>query len=207
MANSFGGLGLTQDRRFSSRPIPIAGRRLFSATFGQALPPALKIGTTAPTGYDDHGSVLLGKVDVSVEITKQSIDLGRIPTPHRFYIESQRGTFKATLQEYEPEIISLAAGQDGVPTTAAGYSQVYIGGALGSVRRFLVIDDFDVDNTNDSFPWDEYWWTTSNGQLGGTFALGEDKAATTIPIEVELLAMSISGVNRLLEFRAIDAAA
>ena len=199
-----GGFGLTQARSISE-PIGISGRRILSAAKSAALPSPVKIEIgSVPSAYFDHGSIVQGRVDVQVEINIDSIDLGRIPSPHRFYITGQRGTIRANLQEYQPEMISLAAGGTGVPTTASGYSQVYIGGQLGAERRILVMDDFDVDFATDGFGWDQYWWTTPNAQAGGSFTLAEEKAQTVVPIEYQLLVFDISGVNRLLEYRAIN---
>lgn len=200
-----GGLGLTQERRFSTQPIPISGRRILSAAKNAALPsPAKIVAGALPTGYVDHGSVSQGRVEVNVEINKDSIDLGRIPTPHRYYITGQRGTIRAQLQEYQPEMVDLQAGNTGVPLTAAGYSEVYIGGKLGSERRILVFDDFDVDFAADGFLWDQYWWTSPNAQAGGTFTLAEEKAATVIPVEYELLYFTQGNFSRLLHYLAID---
>jgi len=200
-----GGLGLTQDRYFSSQPIAISGRRILSAASQTALPSPLKIVAGAlPTAYTDHGSMVQGRVEISVEINVESIDLGRIPTPHRFYISGQRGSIRGNLQEYQPAMVDLATGGDGTPTTASGYSQVYIGGVLGNERRLLVFDDFDIDYANNGFRWDQYWWTTPNAQCAGSFTLAEEKAQTVVPIEYQLLVFSVSGINRLLEMRAIN---
>lgn len=198
------GIGVTQERRFSSQPISISGRRILTAANSAALPTALKIiAGSLPTGYTDLGSMVAGKVDVSVTINKQSIDLGRIPSPHRFFIASQSGQVKAQMQEYQPEMIDTQAGGTGTVATAAGYSYVYIGGRLGSLRRILIFDDFDVDFANDGFGWDQYWWTNPTAQAGGSFTLTDDKLATVIPVEFELLAFAISGINRLLQFVGI----
>lgn len=200
-----GGFGLSQSLRFSSQPIPISGRRILSAAKNAALPTAAKIVSgSVPTAYTDHGAVVQGKVNVQVDINIDSIDLGRIPSPHRFYITGQKGTIGANLQEYQPEMVDLAAGGTGTPATASGYSQVYIGGRLGAERRVLVIEDFDVDYTNDGYSWDQFWWTTPDAQAGGTFTLAEEKAETVIPISYNLLNFEISGIERLLEMRAIN---
>lgn len=201
-----GGFAMSQARRFSTQPIPISGRRILSGAKDLTLPTAAKIvAGSLPTGYTDHGSVVQGKVDISVELNVDSIDLGRIPTPHRFYITGQTGFVRANMQEFQPEMVSLAAGQSGTPATATGYSNVYIGGALGSERRVLVVNDFDIDFTNDGYLWDQIWWTTPDGQCGGSFTLAEEKTVqTVIPIEYKLLAFDISGINRLLESRWIN---
>lgn len=200
-----GGFGLTQGRRFSSQPIGISGRRILTAAASAALPTAAKIVSgSLPTGYVDHGSIVQGLVNITVTINVDSIDLGRIPSPHRFYITGQKGNITANLQEYQPEMIDLAAGGDGSPATGSGYTEVYIGGVLGDERRILVLDDFDVDFASNGFNWAQFWWTQERAQAGGTFTLGEEKAQTVVPIDYNLLTTDVSGINRLLYFRAIN---
>jgi hypothetical protein len=204
-----GGFGITQDKRFSSQPLCISGRRLLSADPTTPLPTPGKIVLGAiPTGYTDHGSIVKGLVNIAVDITLDTIDLGRIPSPSRYYIGGQKGNIKANLQEYQPEMVSLAAGGTGTPTVVGsgptGYTQVYMGGKIGSIRRVLVVEDFDVDFATDGFNWAQFWWHSANSQAGGTFTLTEEKAETVIPIDYNLLVVEINNVNTLLESRMIN---
>jgi len=204
------GLGIGQDRRFATQMVGVSGRRLVSALSSVAAPSTITPITGAPpAGYIDHGSIVQGKVEVSVDVSQDSIDIGRLPSPLHYYMTGQKGMIKCSQLEYQPEMIDLATGGDGViaPVAAGGGSREYkyiaIGGQLGSQRRVLVYDSFDVDFTNEGFRWDQYWWLAL-AQASGTFAQAEEKAAVVVPIEFNLLAQSIASVNRLLEFYAIQ---
>jgi len=189
------------------RVLHIAGSRILTAPKNAFLPTVHQILIGAePSGYVDHGSIVAARVEISVELTKETIDLGRIPTPARAYLSAQRGTIRANLQEYQPEQIDLATGGSGTPEFGTNFKRSYIGGKLGTEKRILILDDFDTDPLVDAEIWYQYWFTSPDAQSGGSFTRAEEKAAFVIPIEYELLAFSVGGFNRLLEYRAISIA-
>lgn len=196
------GLGITQ-QRISSQPIPISGRRLLSSLPTTTLPPSKIVAGAIPAGYEDHGSILAGAIELSIDITKDVIALGRIPSPKKQYITGQSGVLKMKLQEFQPEIISFSTSFDSNVSTGLGYSYVYLGGKMSGTRRVLIFDDFDVD-LNDGFHWAQFWWTNPYAQFSGSFALQDDKLATVIPYEIYLKDYLVSQQDTLLEFRAID---
>jgi hypothetical protein len=199
------GYAYTQEQKFSTRVLHIAGSRVLTAPQNQALPTVGQVLIGAePSAYFDHGSIVSALVEINLELTRESIDLGRVPTPARFYLSAQKGTIRFRMQEYQPEYIDLAAGGTGTLETGSGFVRSYLGGKLGTVRRILILDDFDTVVGVDAEPWYQFWFTNPNAQCGGTFARGEEKAAFVIPIEYDLLRFSQGGFNRLLEFRAIS---
>jgi hypothetical protein len=203
------GKGLGQDRRFSSQMIGVSGRRLLSALSSVANPTTIApISGAPPTGFVDHGTIVGGKVEISVDVNVDSIDIGRLPSPLHYYMTGQKGMIKCSQEEYQPEMIDLAAGGDGDldETPAAGgsraYMHFYIGGQMGAQRKLIVYDSFDVDFANDGFAWDQYQWLAI-GQASGSFTQAEEKAAIVVPVEYNLLTQSVDSVSRLLEFYAV----
>lgn len=199
--------GQTQTQLFPGRVLHIAGTRVLTAANAAALPSTGRvIQGGEPSGYVDHGSIVAGRVDINVDMPKEEIQLGRIPSAARFYLGSQRGQVRFQMQEYQPEMVDIAGGSGlGVPLTGSGFKQVYIGGQLPPIRRLLLLDDFDVDQAVDATEvWKQYWWTNPNVQGGGTFTRAENGLAWVIPTEYELLKFEIGSINRMLEFRAIS---
>lgn len=199
-------LGITQDPLNPGRVFHIAGTRAFVAVNEAALPvPTRIVDGAEPSGYSDHGTLVAGRVELNFEIPKEAINIGRIPAPIRYYLGTQSGSIKFSMQEYQPEQVDLAAGGDGIPEQDTGFQRVYIGGQLPPQKRILLLDDFDIDADIDATePWRQFWWTSPTVQGGGTFTRAEEERGYVLPMEYNCLVFTVGGYGRLIEFRAIE---
>lgn len=186
----------------------LSGTRVFTADILASLPPIGEL-NAPPSGFVDHGTITGQTVQITVTVNKDSVDIGRNPTPARYYQTGQTGTVTGQMQEYQPEMISLAAGGDGVVgsgvETISGGQRVLLGGQLGTERRLLLVDDFDPEARNSSLEiWAQYWyWGRAQG--GGSYTRAAEKLYWVLPFEYSLLAEDIANRNVLLQFYAIDA--
>jgi hypothetical protein len=197
--------GFSQERKYD-RIFHLSGTRVFTADRLTAIPDPTSELNSEPSGWFDHGTIVGGIVNINVELTRESVDVGRIPTADRFYLSAQRGTIEFRMQEYQPENISLASGGDGtlVPD-GNGNDRVLMGGELPVERALLLVDDFDpTAKASANEPWAQYLYYTPNAQGGGTFTRGEEKAYWVIPATYDLLRHVIDDINRLLQFYPIE---
>lgn len=182
----------------------LSGTRVLTGDIEAVLPTLAEL-TSEPSGFVDHGTITGQIVQITVTVNKDSVDVGRNPTPERFYQTGQTGTVTGQMQEYQPEMISLAAGGDGTPETVTGGQRVVIGGQLGTERRLLLVDDFDPEAlASPREPWVQYWyWGEAQG--GGSYTRAAEKLYWVIPFEYSLLREVISARNVLLQFYAVEA--
>jgi hypothetical protein len=193
--------GITQDKAYASRPMHLAGGRAYTAIEAAALPTLAQI-TSTPSGYADLGVIVDANIDFSVELTRESIDRGLIATPDSFYLKSQKGTVKMQLEEFQPESFSFAAGTRGAVIAVSGGVRVDLGGALGNVERILIAEDLSVLLGVNGQPYSQFWLSHPRAQCGGSVTKAKVKDYSVIPIEYDLLANQVGGVNLLLSMYA-----
>lgn len=194
--------GIPQTKRFD-QPLPINGRSIYGAIKDATLPVSYPVIAGAqPSGYTYHGALVAGRVGIEVTLNVESVDRGRLPSPDRFYLAGQSGKITSQLQEYQPEMVALAAnGEDTLDESDPTFVSTLIGGRLGSIRRVLVTDDPDV-GAADGYAYKQFVWTSPRAQAGATFSLQEEKAETVLPMEYNLNTFEVDNTPRLLEFRA-----
>lgn len=201
----------TGEQRFDDRIFHLTGTSVLTAAKDTALPAFAEL-VAEPSGYIDHGTIVNQIVTLNVEVSTETVDQGRVPTAKRYYLSGQKGSATGQMQEYQPEMISLASGGTGTPETsdesntpyAGGVLRVDIGGRLGVERRILLVDQHDPDAVAGADePYVQYWHTNSNVQSGGSYTRAEVKAYFVIPFTYNFLSMPESGVNLLLKFYAI----
>lgn len=195
------GPGISQPKAYSTRPMHLAGSRVYVAPEAQALPTLAQI-ITEPSGYKDIGVIVDANVQFSVELTRESIDRGLIATPDSFYLKSQKGTLSGQIEEYQKESFSFVAGQGGAFNTVAGGFRVDLGGALGAVERILVCQDLSVNLGVNGQPYSQFWLSHPRAQAGGSVTAAKVKDYTVLPFEYDLLANEVGGINRLLSMYA-----
>lgn len=198
--------GINQTPKYSSRVFHIAGTRVLLAERDFELPDPGRITQgDEPSGYSDCGTIVGGRVEINFEIPKEPINIGRIPAPIRYYMGTQSGSIRFSMQEYQPESIDIAAGGLGTPEAQTGYERVWIGGQLPPEQRILLLDDFDVSSDVDATQiWQQFQWTSPSVQGGGTFTRADEERAYVLPVEYNALVFVDGDYGRLMEFRAIE---
>lgn len=188
----------------TSYSFPLLGNEILLNIVDSALPiPYVPIETTnIPGGWTKIGPIRDSLANITFDLNTEELVTGLTPTNRREVITGQSGLVEAFLQRFEPDTMQRAYNfgtanrLNATTSSSRAYTDLWLGGSLGSNFAMIITGDPDIDLVTDNGvdTFEQVWIYTPRGARTGQISLSErNKRAPEVPFRAKFLGYTNPG--------------